>query len=89
MDDTVPLVTGLLIAMQTVRDLCKQRGFRHVPDPMFASSQTLPALRLSAWGTGDHFMPVQQIGQLSLPDFAKIYTVSLPLLLVSIAKTLQ
>ena len=64
------------LLLQTVQDLYKQRGFKTVPDPMFAASQTVPALRLSIWDQEEQLLPIQKIGQLGLKEFAKIYTVS-------------
>lgn len=64
--------------LQTVQDLYKQRGFKSSPDPVFAANFTEPALRLTIWETGEQFMSIQQIGQLELQEFSKVYTVGWP-----------
>ncbi len=62
--------------LQTVLDLYKQRGFKTVPDPVPATVQSVPALRLTIWENGEQMIPVLDIGKLALQDFAKLYTVS-------------
>ena len=61
--------------MQTVQAMYKQRGCDGVSDPILAASETVPALRLTVWKSGEQLIPVQQIGQLGLQEFSKIYIV--------------
>ena len=67
--------------VQTVEDLFKQRGFKTVAEPVLSSRLTEPALRLTIWETGEQYIPLEQIGKLSMQEFAKTYCVRLPLII--------
>ena len=72
-----------IILLQTVEDLYKQRGFKTVAEPILSSRLTAPALRLTIWETGEQYIPLEQIGKLSMQEFAKTYCVRLPLVCYS------
>lgn len=76
--------TGLKyeLLLQTVPDLYKYRGFKAAPDPLMAMMQTVSSLRLTIWSDVEQMIPVQDIGKLSLREFAKIYTVCAQLFLI-------
>jgi len=61
--------------LQTVTDLYKSRGFKAVPDPLLAMTRNVSALSLTVRRDVAQLIPVQDVGKLSLREFAKIYTV--------------
>ena len=63
------------LMLQTVTDLYKSRGFKAVPDPLLAMTRNVSALSLTVRRDVAQLIPVQDVGKLSLREFAKIYTV--------------
>ncbi|DBA95502.1 TPA: hypothetical protein ACH3X3_013360 [Trebouxia sp. C0006] len=58
----------------TVTDLYRSRGFKAVPDPLLAMTRNVSALSLTVRRDVAQLIPVQDVGKLSLREFAKIYT---------------
>jgi len=67
------------LMLQTVTDLYKSRGFKAVHDPLLAMTRNVSALSLTVRRDVAQLIPVQDVGKLSLREFAKIYTVRMRL----------
>ena len=63
------------ISLQELPDLSKMWGPEGPPGPFPASVATVPTLKLTICKDKEQVIPVKEVGKLSLPDFAKLYTV--------------
>lgn len=61
--------------MQELPDLSNMWGPEGPPGPFPASVATGPTLKLTIYKDKEQVIPVKEVGKLSLPDFAKLYTV--------------
>lgn len=73
-----PIQSHLAGSMQAFPDICEERGFTFVPDPLMALLSQVPSLKLTIWEDREESIPVKQIGKLSLQQFAELYSVSTP-----------
>ncbi len=54
-------------------------------DPLIAQLSQVPSLTLTIWDDKEQSIAVKELGNMSLPEFAKIYSVSLLALLIKSA----
>ena len=78
--DTVNRSLKAGVLLQTVLDLYKSRGCTKVVDPLLVGMEGSSTVTFSIWQEDEQAMPIQDVGQLPLQEFAKMYTVSLLLL---------
>lgn len=73
------------LMLQALPDLRKEHGIDWASDPLLAQLSQVPSLTLTIWDDKEQSIPVKELGNMSLPEFAKLYSVSL-LALKSAAK---
>ena len=66
--------------LQKNPDFTKFWGQDALPGPLSEAVAQGPTLKLTVFTDGEQVIPVREVGKLSLSDFAKIYSVSQPLL---------
>ena len=62
--------------LQDLPDLSKMWGPDGPPGPFTSSVAHVPKLKLTVYKDREQLIPVKEVGKLSLPDFARLYTVS-------------
>lgn len=73
--------------LQALPDIRKEHGIDWASDPLIAQLSQVPSLTLTIWDGKEQSIPVKELGNMSLPEFAKLYSVSLlALLIMSAAK---
>lgn len=61
---------------QELPDFSKMWGPDGPPGPFPSSVATVPTLKLTIYKDKEQVIPVREVCKLSLPDFAKLYSVS-------------
>lgn len=74
--------------LQALPDIRKEHGIEWASDPLLAQLSQIPSLTLTIWDDKEQSIPVKELGSMSLPEFAKLYSVSLLALLITSASEL-
>ena len=71
--------------LQALPDIRRDHGIEWASDPLIAQLSQVPSLTLTIWDDKEQSIAVKELGNMSLPDFAKLYSVSLLALLIKSA----
>jgi hypothetical protein len=64
------------LMLQALPDIRKEHGIEWASDPLIAQLSHVPSLTLTIWDDKEQSIPVKELGNMSLPEFAKVYSVS-------------
>ncbi|DBB06088.1 TPA: hypothetical protein ACH3X3_009648 [Trebouxia sp. C0006] len=62
------------LMLQALPDIRKEHGIEWASDPLIAQLSQVPSLTLIIWDDKEQSIPVKELGNMSLPEFAKVYS---------------